>query len=121
MAKKPQHHEAYAKVVDGTISLRDTLKPADFIPHTRHVLVEPLPPEETVGMIVIPETHRKKQKIGWVRAINPFDEGGPYAVGNLVLFADGAGTDVSFGEKPMVILQYHSVEESEILGCFKQK
>lgn len=88
-----------------------------FEPHSRHLVVEPLAPETTFGgKLVVPETHRKKQAAGYVRKISPSDFDSPYQVGDIVLFAPSTGTPVRFGDKDMLIMQWHSIEESDVLG-----
>jgi co-chaperonin GroES (HSP10) len=94
----------------------DSLRIQDFEPFSRHILVEPLPPKAKIGAIEIPEQFREKQAVGWVRRVCPDDEGGLFAVGDLVLFAAMAGLPVTLEGREMVILQYHSSEEGDILG-----
>lgn len=110
-----QLQEHYPKIVNEIGSIRENIRVEDFEPHLHHVLVEPLAPDAEIKGFIIPEQHRKKQLLGWVRQAHKLGIG-TYMVGDLVLFASGAGTEVMFGEKAMLILQYHSQEESEILG-----
>lgn len=121
MSTELQTH--YGDIVDGAQEVRAGLRIADFEPFRHHVLVEPLKPDEKIGLIEIPESFRKKQSVGYVRAINPEDRGnGVCEVGDLVLFANSAGQDIELEGKALLILQYHSIEEGEILGRFpKQK
>lgn len=119
MPKAPHH--TLEKAIDTSIAVKENLTVGDFVPHPHHLVVEPLPPDTMVGSLIIPETHRKKQAMGWVRAIAPVDEGGLYEVGDLVLFANSAGQAVSFDGREHVVLQYHTQEESEIIGRWPKK
>jgi len=106
----------FADVVNDTQVVRGGLKIEDFEPTPHHVLVEPLPPEEAIGSVYIPESFRKKQAVGWVRRISPHDADGLYEVGDLVIFAHSTGQDIELEGKALLILQYASQEEGEILG-----
>lgn len=114
MATEIETH--FADVISDTHVVRSGLKIEDFEPTPHHVLVEPLPPEATIGSLYIPESFRKKQAAGWVRSISPHDVDGLYEVGDLVIFAHSTGQDIELEGKALLILQYASQEEGEILG-----
>lgn len=84
------------------------------------VLVEPVEQEETIagGMLVLPETAKEKPQQGNVLAVGAGrrDEDGDriemdVKVGDKVLFAKYAGTEIKLNGKKMLILK-----ESDILG-----
>lgn len=90
-----------------------------FKPLGARVLVEPIEQEEvTPGGIVLPETAKEKPQQGTVLAVGPGerdDKGNripmDVKVGDKVLFAKYAGTEVKMDGKKMLILR-----ESDILG-----
>jgi chaperonin GroES len=84
------------------------------------VIVEPIEQEETIagGMLVLPETAKEKPQQGMVLAVGAGrrDEDGEripmdVEVGNRVLFAKYAGTEVKIDGKKVLIMK-----ESDILG-----
>lgn len=83
------------------------------------VVVEPLEQEQTTASgIILPETAKEKPQEGKVLAIGPGrrDDDGKriamdVAVGDIVLFAKYAGTEVKLGDKKLLILK-----ESDILA-----
>ena len=83
------------------------------------VVIEPLEQEEiTAGGIVLPETAKEKPQKGTVLAVGPGDrdENGKriamdVAVGNTVLFAKYAGTEIKIDSKKLLILR-----ESDLLA-----
>ena len=84
------------------------------------VVVEPVEQEETIagGMLVLPETAKEKPQQGNVLAVGAGrrDEAGKRVdmdvqVGNKVLFAKYAGTELKLDGKKLLILK-----ESDILG-----
>lgn len=84
------------------------------------VLVEPVEQEETIagGMLVLPETAKEKPQQGNVIAVGAGrrDEDGDridmdVKVGDKVLFAKYAGTEVKLDGKKLLIMK-----ESDILG-----
>lgn len=84
------------------------------------VLVEPVEQEETIagGMLVLPETAKEKPQQGNVLAVGAGrrDEDGDRIemdvnVGDKVLFAKYAGTEIKLDGKKLLILK-----ESDILG-----
>jgi chaperonin GroES len=84
------------------------------------VLIETVEQEETIagGMLVLPETAKEKPQQGKVLAVGAGrrDEDGDriemdVQVGDLVLFAKYAGTEVKLDGKKLLILK-----ESDILG-----
>jgi chaperonin GroES len=84
------------------------------------VIVEPIEQEETIagGMLVLPETAKEKPQQGLVLAVGAGrrDEDGEripmdVEVGNRVLFAKYAGTEVKIDGKKVLIMK-----ESDILG-----
>jgi chaperonin GroES len=84
------------------------------------IIVEPLEQEETIagGMLVLPETAKEKPQQGKVLAVGAGrrDEQGKridmdVEVGNTVLFAKYAGTEVKLSGKKVLIMK-----ESDILG-----
>ena len=84
------------------------------------VLIEAVEQEETIagGMLVLPETAKEKPQQGKVLAVGAGrrDEDGDriemdVQVGDLVLFAKYAGTEVKLDGKKLLILK-----ESDILG-----
>jgi len=99
--------------------IEEQLTIGGFVPFPSHVLVEPLPPDQKVGtmkLIEVPQAHQEKKALGWVRRLNPNDDGKVFTVGDLVLFADSAGHDVRLEGRDLKILQYVGLEDSEILG-----
>ncbi len=90
-----------------------------FKPLGNRVVVEPLEQEEvTAGGIVLPETAKEKPQKGEVLAIGPGDrnEKGEripmdVAVGDTVLFAKYAGTEIKVDSKKLLILR-----ESDLLA-----
>lgn len=122
MTKTPTTADAvrthYAQLLDTQLEARADLTVEAFEPFFHHVLVRPLPPDKTVGelgIIHVPEKHQEPKAIGIVVKINPEDIG-PFAEGDLVLFANSAGQDITLGNEDFKILQYHTTEESDILG-----
>ena len=84
------------------------------------VVVEPVEQEETIagGMLVLPETAKEKPQQGNVLAVGAGrrDDSGKridmdVQVGNKVLFAKYAGTELKLDGKKLLILK-----ESDILG-----
>ena len=83
------------------------------------VVVEPIEQEQTTASgIILPETAKEKPQEGKILAAGPGrrdDEGKriemDVAVGDSVLFAKYAGTEVKLGDKKMLILK-----ESDILA-----
>ncbi len=84
------------------------------------VLIEPVEQEETIagGMLVLPETAKEKPQHGNVLAVGAGrrDEDGDridmdVKVGDKVLFAKYAGTEIKLDGKKLLILK-----ESDILG-----
>ncbi len=84
------------------------------------VLVEPIEREETIagGALVLPETAKEKPQHGVVLAVGAGakdDQGNRIAmdveVGNRVLFAKYAGTEIKLDNKKLLIMK-----ESDILG-----
>jgi chaperonin GroES len=89
-------------------------------PLADRVVVEPSEREETFagGMLVLPETAKEKPQQGSILAVGPGrrDEDGELIpmdvkVGDLVLFAKYAGTEIKLDGKKVLILK-----ESDILG-----
>lgn len=115
--KEREHHTIYKPVIDSADKVPlDGLGAKNFIPHPKHILVERLPPEEKIGSFIIPETYRQKQSLGIVRAISPIDDGGLYALGDLVLFAKNGGQAVSVDGKDMAVLEYDTGGLSDVFG-----
>ncbi len=84
------------------------------------IIVEPIEQEETIagGMLVLPETAKEKPQQGKVLAVGAgrYDEDGEripmdVQVGNTVLFAKYAGTEVKLEGKKLLIMK-----ESDVLG-----
>ncbi|NJO82934.1 MAG: co-chaperone GroES [Blastochloris sp.] len=84
------------------------------------VIVEPIEQEETIagGALLLPETAKEKPQQGQVLAVGQGrrDEDGEripmdVQVGNTVLFAKYAGTEIKLNGKKMLIMK-----ESDILG-----
>jgi len=83
------------------------------------LLVEPVEKEETIaGGLLLPETAKEKPQQGNVLAVGAGrrDDNGKriemdVAVGNVVLFAKYAGTEIKLDGKKMLIMK-----ESDILG-----
>jgi chaperonin GroES len=94
-----------------------TLKPLG-----NRVVVEPIEQEEvTAGGIVLPETAKEKPQKGKVLSVGPGerDESGKripmdVAVGDTVLFAKYAGTEVKVDGKKLLILK-----ESDLLAIIE--
>ncbi len=88
------------------------------------VVVEPIEEEEvTAGGIVLPETAKEKPQKGKVLSVGPGDrdESGKripldVSVGDTVLFAKYAGTEVKVEGKKLLILR-----ESDILAIIESK
>lgn len=88
------------------------------------VVVEPVEQEEiTAGGIVLPETAKEKPQKGTILAIGPGDrdEDGDriamdVAVGDVVLYAKYAGTEIKVEGKKLLILK-----ESDILAIVTNK
>ncbi|MFO7322925.1 MAG: co-chaperone GroES [Chloroflexota bacterium] len=87
------------------------------------VLIEPIEQEETIagGMLVLPETAKEKPQQGNVLAVGAGrrDEDGDriamdVKVGDKVLFAKYAGTEIKLDGKKLLILK-----ESDILGIIE--
>jgi chaperonin GroES len=87
------------------------------------VVVEPIEQEQTTASgIILPETAKEKPQEGKVLATGPGrrdDEGKriemDVAVGDSVLFAKYAGTEVKLGDKKLLILK-----ESDILAIVQK-
>lgn len=87
------------------------------------VVVEPIEQEQTTASgIILPETAKEKPQEGKILAIGPGrrdDEGKriemDVAVGDSVLFAKYAGTEVKLGDKKLLILK-----ESDILAIVQK-
>ena len=88
------------------------------------LIVEPVEQEETIagGMLVLPETAKEKPQQGKVIAAGAGrrDEEGKriemdVEVGNTVLFAKYAGTEIKLGGKKVLIMK-----ESDILGIVEE-
>jgi chaperonin GroES len=84
------------------------------------IIVEPVEQEETIagGMLVLPETAKEKPQQGKVLAVGAGrrDEDGDripmdVEVGNTVLFAKYAGTEIKLAGKKLLIMK-----EADILG-----
>jgi chaperonin GroES len=84
------------------------------------IIVEPVEQEETIagGMLVLPETAKEKPQQGKVLAVGAGrrDEAGKridmdVEVGQTVLFAKYAGTEIKLGGKKVLIMK-----ETDILG-----
>ncbi len=93
-----------------------------FKPLGDRVVIEPLEQDEvTPGGIVLPETAKEKPQRGKILAAGPGarDEEGKRVpmevkVGDTVLFAKYAGTEVKLDSKKVLI-----IKESDILGIVK--
>jgi len=87
------------------------------------IIVEPVEQEETIagGMLVLPETAKEKPQQGKVLAVGAGrrDEDGDripmdVEVGNTVLFAKYAGTEIKLSGKKLLIMK-----EADILGILE--
>ncbi len=87
------------------------------------VLVEPIEKEETIagGMLVLPETAKEKPQQGQVLAVGTGrrDEDGEripmdVKVGDMVLFAKYAGTEIKLDGKKLLIMK-----EGDLLGIIE--
>ena len=95
-----------------------------FKPLGSRVVIEPLEQEDiTPGGIVLPETAKEKPQKGTVLAIGPGDRDDDgkripmdVAVGDIVLYAKYAGTEVKVDGKKLLILK-----ESDILAIVVNK
>jgi len=97
----------------------ENLRIEDFEPFARHILVRQVPPEKTLGTtktLIVPDKFAQQKAMGFVVKVNPDDLPGPFEEGDLVLFAESCGYDVTVGEATFKVLQYHTEEEGEILG-----
>jgi len=87
------------------------------------VVVEPLEQEEkTASGIILPETAKEKPQEGTILAAGPgkMDEAGKrmpmdVKVGDIVLFAKYAGTDIKLDDKKILILR-----ESDIMAIVEK-
>ena len=87
------------------------------------VVVEPVEREQTTASgIILPETAKEKPQEGNVLAVGPGrrDDSGKrlemdVAVGDSVLFAKYAGTEIKLGDQKLLILK-----ESDILGILEK-
>ena len=88
------------------------------------VVVEPLEQEEkTASGIILPETAKEKPQEGTILAVGPgkFDDAGEkrlpmdVEVGDTVLFAKYAGTEVKLDDKKVLILR-----ESDIMAIVEK-
>jgi chaperonin GroES len=87
------------------------------------VVVEPIEREQTTASgIILPETAKEKPQEGNVLAVGPGrrDDAGKriemdVAVGNAVLFAKYAGTEIKLGDEKLLILK-----ESDILAIVEK-
>jgi chaperonin GroES len=88
------------------------------------VVVEPLEQDEqTASGIILPETAKEKPQEGTILAVGPgkFDDAGEkrlpmdVEVGNTVLFAKYAGTEVKLDDKKVLILR-----ESDIMAIVEK-
>ncbi len=88
------------------------------------VVVEPLEQEEvTAGGIVLPETAKEKPQKGLVLSVGPGDRDDAgkriamdVTVGDTVLFAKYAGTEIKMDNKKILILR-----ESDLLAIVDEK
>jgi chaperonin GroES len=88
------------------------------------VVVEPLEQEEvTAGGIVLPETAKEKPQKGMVLSVGPGDRDDAgkriamdVAVGDTVLFAKYAGTEIKIDNKKILIMR-----ESDLLAIVDTK
>lgn len=88
------------------------------------VVVEPVEQEEiTAGGIVLPETAKEKPQKGTILAVGPGDRDDDgdriamdVAVGDVVLYAKYAGTEIKVEGKKLLILK-----ESDILAIVESK
>ena len=95
-----------------------------FKPLGSRVVIEPLEQEDiTPGGIVLPETAKEKPQKGTVLAIGPGDRDDDgkripmdVAVGDIVLYAKYAGTEVKVDGKKLLILK-----ENDILAIVVNK
>jgi chaperonin GroES len=93
-------------------------------PLGNRVVIEPIEEEEiTAGGIVLPETAKEKPQKGKVLSVGPGDrndEGNliplQVAVGNTVLFAKYAGTEIKLEGKKLLIMR-----ESDLLAIVESK
>jgi len=75
-------------------------------PLQEYVLLELADQEEkTEGGIIIPDTAKEKPQYGKVIAIGNIENPG-IAVGDYVYFKKFAGTEINFGGKDMLFVQY---------------
>ena len=111
----------YSDLLEKGLKIDDHLKIGGFTPAHGHILVEPLPPDAaTKGGLIIPETFQEKKSVGFVVRVS--DEVGPlFEVGDLVMFADSVGYDLTLEGRDLKILQYSGTEESEVLGYWPKK
>lgn len=116
-----QIQKDYGPIVSKTRVAKPGLKIADFVPEPGHIVVKVLPPDETegsLGIIVKPEAYREPKSYAWVVRVNPGDD--RFDDGDLVLFDQGAGTEVNIDGIDYRILLYDD-EASEILGRWPAK
>ena len=82
-------------------------------PLADRVLIEPLPAEEKVGGIYIPDTAKEKPQKGKVVAVGPGDKENPVTlkVGDSVLYGKYSGTEINYEDSDYLIMK-----ESDILA-----
>ena len=82
-------------------------------PLADRVLIEPLPAEEKVGGIYIPDTAKEKPQKGKVVAVGPGDKENKITlkVGDSVLYGKYAGTEINYEGADYLI-----VREADILA-----
>jgi chaperonin GroES len=93
-------------------------------PLGNRVVIEPIEEEEiTAGGIVLPETAKEKPQRGKVLSVGPGDRNDDgnliplqVAVGNTVLFAKYAGTEIKVEGKKLLIMR-----ESDLLAIVESK
>jgi chaperonin GroES len=106
------------------ISIKEASMSISFKPLGSRVVVEPMEQEEiTAGGIVLPETAKEKPQKGTVLAIGPGDRDDDgkripmdVKVGDVVLYAKYAGTEVKVDGKKLLILK-----ESDVLAIVENK
>ncbi|HJS28621.1 MAG TPA: co-chaperone GroES [Anaerolineales bacterium] len=93
-------------------------------PLGNRVVIEPIEEEEiTAGGIVLPETAKEKPQKGKILSVGPGDRNDDgnliplqVAVGNTVLFAKYAGTEIKVEGKKLLIMR-----ESDLLAIVESK
>ena len=117
MEKDKETKQIYGQLVNRVIVAEDALRVDDFEPFGHCVLVEPLPADtKTAGGIHLPGNAVTQKSMGVVVRISPKDVGGPFELGDLVMYLQDSGYEIEVEGRKLLVLQYQTEIEGEILG-----